>query len=601
MNKPTTTTETAIMYDWHDQNVTYVLNILESTAWTPMLEQLRNAYGTDRTARMNPNTAETVADIEAHLESIAPDIDELHRITNRIRINDEDRDEAQAELDELRADRDEARATAHDIEQEQKRILSDRADLVHQSALALAIWEREASATAYFTKSAEASAHIMTAVAGAEARRAEEAEAVAQATTSARDWFTKSARESARVFTAYSPDPGELEESARRRFCRAYIRAYIRAQRGQTALNTTRTDLHEAKAEDVRAWLASGRLYNTEATPAQYPHRAGTITLEWREADTKANRKAGNYWVVRRQTIRQSQSFEQYNEAGGVERYTTTHSAIVDNLASIEELQAVIASANLTKTQRELIRIYQTPEAIRAGEQERHRYMITAKRPTARGASEANATGRKWYTLRRLGYGVTKGEEAGQKAWERLIDRLTEAGHTYAQAKARGEAERRADHAHPIRAYWDNLHYWEHLAQSNRGNAPATTTPVDRLAWIDTTNTKTNGKPIAVIWHTAEQAERKRNHEAERVRQQAGESRIDNSTQEAQAKARANAEAWSKREAEARAEQDKRKAEAIAEAERLKVAKLSASDNEWSNWTMEQVRAHLAYIKAVKG
>lgn len=419
--KTTTTTFDRItaLYETYERDVSAVLANLDRTSPAPLIRQLQNAKRADIVARANPATAEDITEAEAAHDTAREAVEECDRISRRITAAQADRIAAAQEADTLRAERDNARHTAADLAKVVARTLSDRADLVQVAAAA----DLE-EPTAAELEAAE--------------RRAEER---------------------GEELTAE-----EIHERAKTKHRRNAVARYVRAQRSGNALNGMHTDTRPATAEEVAAWMASGK-----ATGADHkqPTKGGYITLEHRE-QTKS-RPAGWYFINRRYTVNQWTSIEALTEDGTSAGYIRTQNQFAADLEAVEALEELTARADLTAREREYLAAFCGRAAREAGADARRIYHAEAgAKATEAGASAAEYTARRVYAFNRIGITTDANRRQFFSRMTRKLSAAAQVEHTCTTPQEFAEHDRR---------------YWEALQRdSRRGVAKEQTRRPDLVA-----------------------------------------------------------------------------------------------------------------------
>lgn len=533
----TTTTNTrediTAIYAPHEHNVSNVLLNLEATQPAPLIYQLKGEYYRDIIARANPATFEDYTDrAREHRDTLSDKAEQTKR-SKRLTLSDADRADAYALALEYEAQADNERGELADLDKLTARTLSQRADLVQVSAEAECLYHTNGI--------------------GLEPNKR-------KLVLRGGKWvwtYTKSARDSAQKFRAYynaldtvrriaeqeraegieaHHTKTEVYAIACKRYCRNAVKAYIRAQKGICALDTIRTALTPATADDVKAWTRAGKLVGSEY---RYPTKDGTNALEWRDQTTE--RKAGFYFVHRRPTYKTAQSFEALTAEGIPAGIEQTRLVLVDSFEAKNRVNELIESGAGTKRDGEFLRAFCTAEAIQAENTARNEYIkqnttATANgytyKGTEEGISAAGYNARRKYAYKRVGLDPLNAS-ACSKFFGRLCERFGIDENNKPTPKAKTERD-------PY-----TLNDWRYMAESNRGNAQnAPAEVLDLIAW-----TKTTAPDFApaIKWQTHTKATKRREAE-ERARARVwelplfdGHSRIDNATAEAEQTAEANA------------------------------------------------------------
>ena len=469
MKTTTTTTRQEItdLFATYEKDVSAVLANLDRTSPAPILRQLQNARRADQVARNNPATAEDITDAEEAHATAREAIEELDKISRRLTATQADRIASAQEAGNLRTEADEARATAQDLAKVIARTLSERADLVQVAALA----DLE-EPTPQELETAQ--------------RRAEE--------------------------RGEELTEEELTARAKQRHRRNAVARYVRAQRGNNAMNGTSTKTTQATPTDLAQWVKAGKPISKDY---KEPTKNGTISIEWRE-HTK-DRPAGFYIVRRYYTINQWQSIEALDEAGNPQGYIRTQNTLHTDLEAVERLEALANLANLTPREREYLAVFCGKTARQVGADARRAYHAErGRKATEAGANEAEYTARKAYAFDRIGLTT---DTARRQFFSRLCRALAKVApieHTCTTPAEFAELDRRQ---------------WERLQQDHRRGYHADRTPRPDLIgamcranadqaparpvvqWIETEHTTepTSGKD-----YRAEEVERRA--EADRAR-----------------------------------------------------------------------------------
>lgn len=416
MKTTTTFDRMTELYETYERDVSAVLANLDRTSPAPLIRQLQNAKRADIVARANPATAESIAEAEAAHAEAREAVEECDRISRRITAAQADRIAAAQEGESLRAERDNARAEAAELAKVVSRTLSDRADLV-QVAAAADLEEPTAA-------------------------ELEAAERVAE--------------ERGEELTAE-----EIRANAKRRHRRNAVARYVRAQRSGNALNGMHTDTRPATAEEVAAWMASGKATGAEN---KQPTKGGYITLEHRE-QTKS-RAAGWYFINRRYTVNQWTSIEALTEDGTSAGYIRTQSQFAADLDAVERIEALTTAADVTAREREWLAAFCGRAARAAGAEARRAYHTEAgAKATEAGANFAEYTERRRYAFERIGITTDANRRQFFSRMTRKLSAAAKVEHTCTTPQEFAEHDRR---------------YWEAMQRdSRRGVAKEQTRRVD--------------------------------------------------------------------------------------------------------------------------
>lgn len=320
-NNNTTTTNTATdLYNTAERAVYIALRARHEKSATAFLTDLQNAWKNDTITRDNTTTAEEIARLMEDRADTITALAECRAMANRLTLTAKERESALNRARVLKSQLNRLTASINTLEDIMSMTFSDRADLVQNAVVQILTNEREP---------AEITARIL-AEFGAES-----------------------------VEDLNEEDRAEAQARANFKAVINAVGKSISALASPDALNSTKTKVQRATAEDVAQWLNS---YGATGKDVKIPvsvKRARMSdcydTMEHR--DTKNQR--GWYKVRHYVTTAPYQYIEDYttDENGESDaQYIKTYDPFVNNASDLNYLEQLTERANLTDRQREFLR-----------------------------------------------------------------------------------------------------------------------------------------------------------------------------------------------------------------------------------------------------
>ena len=439
--KNTTTTTTAEIitaaYTEPERRAGRAITNNANNTYSPILEQLRQAYTQDHTARLAPHFAELAAEERAAAADLYAQADRLTAYADRLTISREEAAKAAKAAKTIRTQANAHTKAAEDLDRLTEETFSDRADLTQAAALALL----------------------------EEPTKTERAAAERTAAESGEEWTEE-----------------QIAAVALKRHATNASQAAIRAAAHPDANNrhTTKT-LYRLTPDEVEQWTrkhgGTGGRYKEPQTRKRMRESDCFDTVEYKTYKSRPQDN-GFYRVRHYVSIAPYTSLEWLTEEGTLDHYTKSRTQYADTQGDFERLEELAENANLTPRERQFVSAFISNTAISNGEKARRRYFTecdkNGTKPTEDAASNAAYRARIDFA-----FAAKTVELENTKSRSSFLKRM---GERLEPFRNTAEPLTAAERQEQSRKEWERL-------QSNRrrGHADRPTAAPDLLKWCNPT------------------------------------------------------------------------------------------------------------------
>ena len=464
-NTITTAAAIAAAYTEPERRAGRAITNNANKTYSPMLEQLRQAYSQDHIARHAPHYHEQATEERRAAAALQDQADKLTAYAERLTISRQEAATAAKQAKTLRAAAAAHTKAAEDLDKLCGMTFSDRADLTQAAALALLEEPTDTEKAA-----AERTAAEVLEESGIE-WTAEEI-----AANALKRHATNAAQHAIRA--AAHPDANNSHTT--KKVCVGI----------DEETNEKRYKLTAAEVEQwERKHGGTGSKYKEPQQLKRMRESDCFDTVEWRQYKSRPA-DSGYYRIRHYVTIAPYTSIDQLTDDGTLDHYTKSRTQYAQSQGALERLEELTTAANLTERERVFIAAFISTTAATHGAAARREYYTAAAKngtqPSSKAADNAEYTARLAWAFSAKGVGIAN-EDSRRQFIKRLKDRLK-------AARPATEPQTAAERREHDRKTWTAMQ-----RNSRRGHADRPTAAADLLAWCNPTiDSLTTYRPAAI-------------------------------------------------------------------------------------------------------